>query len=244
MIATDAEQVALNAGYKVVQGLTLLAGAMVAISGLSAGAGFFFFFGYLSTIGATWARDMLSLTTLVQYGALHIMVLALLTLVAMLKSPNANLPRVRFTVAAWVILMLSGVVALVYSKWTFVLFAMQVVTGVAAVLILPIVIIRAVRAWQGRTIGVVAILSYVIGFGTALPLAFGISKGLAERAQPQSLSVVVLSDNGDWRLLLALDETFLVTRNVDGVAFREYRLVDTSEIKAIRSSKSGAPWAP
>ncbi len=235
---SDAERAALTAGYQVVQALTVLAGALVAISGLSAGAGYFFYFGYLSTIGAPWLRDMLSVATLIQYGGMLVLLLASVTLVAMLKFSSSSLPRIRFVLAAWTVLMLSGAIALAYTKWSFVLFAMQVTSGIAAVLILPIVIIRAVRAWQGRTIGVVAMLTYVIGIGTLVPLAFGMSKAFAERARPHSLSVVVLSNSSageDWRLVLALNDQLLITRNVKGTAFREFKLVEPDDVRVIRS---------
>jgi hypothetical protein len=243
----DAERTALGAGYRIVQGLTLLAGAMVAITGLSAGGGFFFYFGYLSTVGAPWVRDLLPISMLVQMGALHLMVLASVTLLAMLKFSGKDLPRIRGVVIGWAILMALGGLALAHTAWHFVLFAMQVVSGVAAVLTLPVVIIRAARAWHGRVIGIVVMLINMIAIGTVFPLSFGVAKGLAERAQPSSLSAITLKGGKadiDWRLVTAFGDRFLITRNVDGVAFREYKVVAGGDVETIRSNRAGAPWAP
>lgn len=242
------EVAALSAGRVIVQGLTVAAGVMVAISGACAAIGLAFTFGYLTTIGAPWATDLIPITTLIQFGAPFASVVCTATLCALLiYGRNGRLPRAYVVALVWVLCLVFAGALAVWLDWSSAYFLLNLSTGLAIGLLGPALLIRLVVPWANNRLRVLAMLIYAPALVILPATLIGVAKGFSERTEPEVLSRVVIAGEPaaeDWRLVMVMGDKFFLTRVGQGVAFRTYKLLSADRIESIQSSRAGAPWAP
>jgi hypothetical protein len=246
----ERERSVASVGQKVVELTTAFAGVVVAVTGAFACCGFFYFAGYLTTIGAPWARDLLAVSAIIQYGAPITSVIVGSSLLAMLIFARAdavpNFNKVFISLAFF--LAIASFMLFVFMKGESASFWIQISAAFLIAVALPYWIIRVVVAWKGSHVGTIAVMINALAIASILPLSFGIMKGFLDRLLPEQLSRVVLKGQGasnqDWRLVLPVSDGVLITKGYKNEAFTSYKIVRAEDIEIIFASRSLAPWAP